>query len=63
MNYRHSHICCTRSCTPATFEASSSLFVNLPQGRFSGRLTNKVDEKALVLECRKLGPLLGGTTR
>ena len=31
------------------------------QGRFSGRLETKTDEKRLVEECKKLGPLLGGT--
>lgn len=30
------------------------------QGRFSGRLRRKADEKALVEQCRLLGPLLGG---
>ena len=30
------------------------------QGRFSGRLATKEDEKRLVDECRLLGPLLGG---
>ena len=30
------------------------------QGRFSGRLTTKDDEKRLADECRLLGPLLGG---
>ena len=30
------------------------------QGRFSGRLTTKGDEKRLADECRLLGPLLGG---
>lgn len=30
------------------------------QGRFSGRLATKEDEKRLVEECRLLGPLLGG---
>ena len=30
------------------------------QGRFSGRLATKDDEKRLVEECRLLGPLLGG---
>ena len=33
------------------------------QGRFSGRLTSKADEKRLVIECRKLGPLLGGVIK
>ncbi|KAK9867133.1 hypothetical protein WJX84_011865 [Apatococcus fuscideae] len=31
------------------------------QGRFSGRLETKDDEKRLADECRLLGPLLGGT--
>ncbi len=30
------------------------------QGRFSGRLETKQDEKRLANECRLLGPLLGG---
>jgi len=30
------------------------------QGRFSGRLQEKDDEKRLVEECKLLGPLLGG---
>jgi hypothetical protein len=30
------------------------------QGRFSGRLATKDDEKRLADECRLLGPLLGG---
>jgi hypothetical protein len=30
------------------------------QGRFSGRLSTKDDEKRLADECRMLGPLLGG---
>jgi hypothetical protein len=30
------------------------------QGRFSGRLALKDDEKRLVEECRLLAPLLGG---
>jgi hypothetical protein len=30
------------------------------QGRFSGRLATKDDEKKLNQECRLLGPLLGG---
>ncbi len=30
------------------------------QGRFSGRLETKMDEKRLLDECRLLGPLLGG---
>jgi hypothetical protein len=30
------------------------------QGRFSGRLATKDDEKRLTVECRLLGPLLGG---
>lgn len=30
------------------------------QGRFSGRLLNKHDERKLVDECRAVGPLLGG---
>lgn len=30
------------------------------QGRFSGRLATKDDEKRLNTECRLLGPLLGG---
>jgi hypothetical protein len=30
------------------------------QGRFSGRLATKDDEKKLVDECKFLGPLLGG---
>lgn len=30
------------------------------QGRFSGRLATKEDEKRLVDECKLLGPLLGG---
>lgn len=30
------------------------------QGRFSGRLETKMDEKRLMEECRLLGPLLGG---
>jgi hypothetical protein len=31
------------------------------QGRFSGRLETKHDEKLLADECRLLGPMLGGT--
>ena len=31
-----------------------------PQGRFSGRLETKSDEKRLAEECKLLGPLLGG---
>ncbi len=31
------------------------------QGRFSGRLETKSDEKQLADECRLLGPMLGGT--
>ena len=30
------------------------------QGRFSGRLETKDDEKRLADECKLLGPLLGG---
>ena len=30
------------------------------QGRFSGRLETKEDEKRLAEECRRIGPLLGG---
>lgn len=30
------------------------------QGRFSGRLVSKEDEKRLAEECKLLGPLLGG---
>lgn len=30
------------------------------QGRFSGRLTTKEDERRLAEECKLLGPLLGG---
>lgn len=30
------------------------------QGRFSGRLETKNDEKLLVEECKLVGPLLGG---
>lgn len=30
------------------------------QGRFSGRLATKDDEKKLNMECKLLGPLLGG---
>ena len=30
------------------------------QGRFSGRLETKSDEKRLAEECKLLGPLLGG---
>ena len=30
------------------------------QGRFSGRLATKDDEKRLLDECKLLGPLLGG---
>lgn len=30
------------------------------QGRFSGRLATKDDEKKLADECKLLGPLLGG---
>ncbi len=41
----------------------SPLLLPCAQGRFSGRLASKADEKALVLECRKLGPLLGGVTK
>ena len=33
------------------------------QGRFSGRLETKQDEKRLANECRLLGPLLGGRYR
>jgi hypothetical protein len=33
------------------------------QGRFSGRLGTKEDEKRLAAECRLIGPLLGGTAR
>ena len=33
------------------------------QGRFSGRLETKGDEKNLVDECRLLGPLLGGLNK
>ena len=32
----------------------------LLQGRFSGRLETKDDEKRLAEECKLLGPLLGG---
>lgn len=35
--------------------------VTLDQGRFSGRLETKNDEKLLADECRLLGPMLGGT--
>ena len=31
------------------------------QGRFSGRLETKRDEKLLAEECKLLGPMLGGT--
>lgn len=31
------------------------------QGRFSGRLPTKEDEKRLAEECRLLGPMLGGS--
>ena len=31
------------------------------QGRFSGRLETKQDEKRLAEECKLLGPLLGGS--
>lgn len=31
------------------------------QGRFSGRLETKQDEKRLAEECKLLGPMLGGT--
>ena len=30
------------------------------QGRFSGRLATKDDERRLAVECKMLGPLLGG---
>ena len=33
------------------------------QGRFSGRLGTKEDEKRLAAECRLIGPLLGGASR
>ena len=33
------------------------------QGRFSGRLETKADEKKLADECRLLGPLLGGLSK
>ena len=33
----------------------------LLQGRFSGRLETKQDEKRLAEECKLLGPMLGGT--
>lgn len=33
------------------------------QGRFSGRLGTKEDEKRLAAECRLVGPLLGGASR
>jgi hypothetical protein len=33
------------------------------QGRFSGRLGTKEDEKRLAAECRLIGPLLGGAAR
>ena len=32
----------------------------MTQGRFSGRLETKDDEKRLAEECKVLGPLLGG---
>ena len=41
----------------------SPLLLPGAQGRFSGRLASKMDEKRLVIECRKLGPLLGGVTK
>ena len=35
-------------------------FLQGMQGRFSGRLETKNDEKLLVEECKLVGPLLGG---
>lgn len=41
--------------------STSSCELCIPlQGRFSGRLETKDDEKRLVEECRLAGPLLGG---
>jgi hypothetical protein len=35
--------------------------IKCAQGRFSGRLETKQDEKRLAEECKLLGPLLGGS--
>ena len=34
---------------------------DMVQGRFSGRLDTKDDERRLAEECKLLGPLLGGS--
>lgn len=54
-------------CSIALYECSwDGLIVELrprvPQGRFSGRLETKEDEKRLVEECKLLGPLLVSAT-
>jgi hypothetical protein len=55
--------CCTHcSPTPVYLRACAANSARKPhlQGRFSGRLATKDDEKKLNQECRLLGPLLGG---
>lgn len=47
-------VCCI--CTHALRRAKKPHL----QGRFSGRLATKEDERRLTDECRLLGPLLGG---
>lgn len=48
---------------PASYDlawAALESCVLRPQGRFSGRLETKDDERLLAEECKHLGPLLGG---
>jgi hypothetical protein len=61
-------IACQGRASAAIFYFSAAilvrtLFYRRPhlQGRFSGRLATKEDEKRLSEECRLLAPLMGGT--
>lgn len=64
---RESHTCryCFALQDRTSFQQSPELApkrASLPlQGRFSGRLETKLDEKRLAEECKLLGPLLGGS--
>lgn len=56
--------CCSRSLLLLIVRSVVvACWVQGMQGRFSGRLGTKEDEKRLAAECRLVGPLLGGTSR
>ena len=56
-------LACATLCMQQHFLHLARSLLQGMQGRFSGRLATKEDEKRLAAECRLIGPLLGGASR